>query len=90
MTFAHQGEQWLDDWMERNAWVCWMEHQRPWEIEAELISQLRLPLNIRDNGSHEFVPVLSAIRKAARLRAMEMATVTELGARRKPAGHPQT
>jgi hypothetical protein len=88
MTFTHQGEQWLDEWMERNAWVCWMEHQRPWEIEAELIGQLRLPLNIRDNGLHEFVPLLSSIRKAARTRAMDMPTVNELGGRRQTVGHP--
>ena len=29
MTPTHSGEQWLDDWMTENAFVCWLEHQAP-------------------------------------------------------------
>ena len=31
MTFTHNGEQWLDAWMEKNAYVFWVEHETPWE-----------------------------------------------------------
>jgi len=47
MTLTHSGEQWLDDWMTENAFVCWLEHQAPWEFEDELIGSLSLPLNIK-------------------------------------------
>lgn len=29
MTFTHLGEQWLDRWMEQNAFVCWVTHPAP-------------------------------------------------------------
>ena len=47
MTLTHSGEQWLDDWMTKNAFVCWLEHQVPWEFEDELLGSLSLPLNIK-------------------------------------------
>ena len=34
MTLTHSEEQWLDDWMTENAFVCWLEHQAPWEFEV--------------------------------------------------------
>ena len=43
MTLTHSGEQWLDDWMTENAFVCWLEHQAPWEFEDELLGSLSLP-----------------------------------------------
>ena len=27
MTFTHNGEQWLDNWLESNAFVCWLKIQ---------------------------------------------------------------
>ena len=27
MTFTHLGEQWLDEWMNDNAFVCWVENR---------------------------------------------------------------
>ena len=47
MTLTHSGEQWLDDWMTENAFVCWLEHQAPWVFEDELLGSLSLPLNIK-------------------------------------------
>ena len=38
MTLTHNGEQWLDDWMDKNAFVFWVEHQSPWELEEELLN----------------------------------------------------
>ena len=32
MTLTHNGERWLDDWMADNAFVCWLEHEAPWEF----------------------------------------------------------
>ena len=33
MTLTHLGEQWLDKWMEQNAFVCWAAHPSPWDVE---------------------------------------------------------
>ena len=33
MTFG-AGEQILSNWMSENAFVCWVEHPAPWEIEG--------------------------------------------------------
>ena len=49
MTLTHLGEQWLDNWMENNAFVCWQEHPAPWEVEEELLGTLSLPLHIERN-----------------------------------------
>jgi hypothetical protein len=71
MTFTHLGEQWLDDWMDANAFVCWVKHPEPWALEAELLQTLSLPLNIDQNGDHAFTPKLRAMRKEAKRLARE-------------------
>jgi len=48
MTFG-AGERILSDWMNENAFVCWLEHPAPWEIEHQLILELRPPLNLAEN-----------------------------------------
>jgi hypothetical protein len=55
MTFTHLGEQWLDNWMEENAFVYWVKHPAPWELEEEIIGTLSLPLNIKGNKDQLFV-----------------------------------
>jgi hypothetical protein len=65
MTFTHLGEQWLDKWMQDNAFVCWVEHPAPWELEDELLGTLSLPLNIKGNKHHLFADSLSQLRKDA-------------------------
>lgn len=65
MTFTHLGEQWLDNWMEKNAFVCWVEHPSPWDVEASTIETLSLPLNIQDNALHPFSRELSKLRTDA-------------------------
>jgi hypothetical protein len=62
LTFA-AGEQRLSEWMDRNAFVCWVEHPRPWEVEPGIIAELRPPLNLRENRTHPFHVTL---RSAAR------------------------
>lgn len=69
MTFGHEGEAALSEWLSSNARVAWCEHERPWELEAECIRALSLPLNLAQNASHPFHPALSSIRAAAKARA---------------------
>jgi hypothetical protein len=56
--------------MAENAFVVWVEHPAPWEIEQELLKSISCPLNIADNAHHPFVAELKRIRieglKAAR------------------------
>ena len=77
MTFTHQGEQWLDAWLNENALVCWTEHPEPWHLEHELLGAYSLPLNIQDNRSHPFCASLSEARRAAKEVAREMAIASE-------------
>ena len=71
MTFTHLGEQWLDNWLARNAFVCWTEHPEPWHLEHELLAANSLPLNIQDNRHHPYCSTLSAIRQEAKQQARE-------------------
>ena len=72
MTLTHNGEQWLDDWMDKNAFVFWVEHQSPWELEEELLNFFSLPLNIQGNRNHPFAKELNRIRKDAINTAREL------------------
>jgi hypothetical protein len=71
MTFTHRGEQWLDRWMEKNAYVCWLEYPSPWEIEASIFKVVSLPLNIQDNAHHPFSAEVSKLRKEAMFLARQ-------------------
>jgi hypothetical protein len=71
MTFG-AGERILSDWMNENAFVCWLEHPAPWEIEPFLIRELRPPLNLAENSHHPFCEQLSQIRGQARARARSL------------------
>ena len=77
MTFTHLGEQWLDDWMEENAFVAWVKHPAPWEVESEIFKDLSLPLNIQDNDCHPFAKQLSAMRSGAKRQARETPIANE-------------
>ena len=83
MTLTHSGEQWLDDWMTENAFVCWLEHQAPWEFEDKLLSSLSLPLNIKGNRDHPFARVLTEARIQAIKDAREWPIAIENNRRRK-------
>ena len=71
MTFG-DGERILSEWMSENAFVCWLEHSAPWEIEPALIRELRPPLNLAENSYHPFCAQLSEIRKHAKARARSL------------------
>lgn len=82
LTFTHLGEQWLDDWMEQNAYVCWVEHPEPWKVERVLFENVSLPLNIQDNRHHPFSTQLSEMRSAAKREAKELPLANEGNQRR--------
>jgi hypothetical protein len=74
-TFG-EGEQTLSGWMAENAFVGWVEHPSPWNIEDVLVQELRPPLNLKRNRAHPFYSELSAIREAAKARARALPIVT--------------
>jgi hypothetical protein len=78
MTLTHNGEQWLDAWMEKYAYVFWVEHENPWELEEDLLSTLSLPLNIQGNRSHPFAKELNRLRKEAIHNARELPIAEKL------------
>lgn len=71
MTFGKADEATLSHWMASNARVCWIEQNEPWLLEAELISQLDLPLNLNQNGHSALHNCLKELRAQARQRAQE-------------------
>ena len=77
MTFTHLGEQWLDNWMEENTFVCWLKHPAPWELEEELIGTLSLPLNIKGNKDQLFVDKLKQLRIHAIRQARDLPVANE-------------
>ena len=77
MTFTHLGEQWLDEWMSDNAFVCWVENNKPWEIEKGIFNTVSLPLNIQDNDHHQFSKTLSKMRTKSKQNARETSIARE-------------
>ena len=83
MTPTHSGEQWLDDWMTENAFVCWLGHEAPWEFEDELLGSPSLPLNIKGNRDHSFARVLAEARIQAIKSVREWPIALESNQRQK-------
>jgi hypothetical protein len=84
-TFTNPGEQALDAWMDRHAFVTWVETEAPWNIEKKLLSSgLSLPLNIDGNASQEAAALLEAARSKARCLANELDIVVDNGGPRRP------
>ncbi|GBF25049.1 hypothetical protein MnTg02_00078 [bacterium MnTg02] len=83
MTFTHLGEQFLDDWMEENAFACWVEHPAPWKLEKQLLESLSCPLNIQKNSDHLFAGELKRMRKEAIRQAREEPIAQEHNQQRK-------
>lgn len=80
-TFTNPGEQALDVWMAQHAKVVWAAVECPWELEAQLIRNWSLPLNIMDNARHSFCSTLRGIRAAAVDRARELPVALRNGSR---------
>ena len=72
MTFTKAGETKLSDWMSHNAYVTWVEHPTPWQVEEEAIKRFVLPLNLQENESNDFSGTLSGIRSEMRSKARNM------------------
>lgn len=69
VRFSDEGETILSEWMAENAFVCWIEHPRPWDVEDEAIETLDLPFNLRKNAHHSFHASLTHRRDVARAEA---------------------
>ena len=52
----------LNDWMKENAFVCWVKHEAPYDIEEYIITRSCLPLNIKHNERHPFSQKLKSMR----------------------------
>jgi hypothetical protein len=76
LTFA-DGEARLSHWMAENAFVCWVVHERPWELKDALLTALDLPLNLQGNQRHPFYRYLRSARAAARDQARAVSEVAE-------------
>lgn len=77
ITLTDSGERWIDQWMEENAFVAWVEHPEPWTIEHDLLRMLSCPLNIDANGHHQFASVLHKMRIDALKRARQLPIANE-------------
>jgi hypothetical protein len=77
ITLTHAGEQYLDEWMARNAFVAWLVCAEPWLLERALLKEISCPLNIADNGHHPFTPILKRMRGEAIRRARELPIANE-------------
>jgi hypothetical protein len=76
MTFVGKEEA-LRLWMAEHAAVAWVEVDRPWILEAHMISRLALPLNVEGNARHPFCAELRRIREQARARARQLPILLE-------------
>lgn len=77
ITLTHEGERWLDDWMNENAFVTWYKYPNPWEIEGQIIDGLSLPFNILGNEKHNFYLQLKQLRKSALYIAKNLPVVDQ-------------
>ena len=58
--------------MDENEFVLWVEHEKPWSIEKDILRNFSLPLNIQDNEHHEFSKTLISVRIRAKKIAEEL------------------
>ena len=75
MTFAPPGENWLDGWMQQNAFVCWTTHLKPLEAKLCIIKNVSLPPNIHNNEHHPFSKILKKTRREAKRLAKGTADI---------------
>ena len=55
----------------KNAFVYFIEHMEPWDLEKVLIKEISLPLNIQGNKNHPFPKLLSNMRSDAKALARD-------------------
>jgi len=62
--------------MADNAFVTWVETDRPWLAEQQLIASVNLPLNLDQNRQHAFHQQLTKARADARMAARALPVVS--------------
>lgn len=73
------GEKTLSSWMEAHAFVSFVAHDRPWELEDQLIAALDLPLNLEGSTRNAFHDELTDVRRRAVAVANELPAVLNPG-----------
>ncbi len=63
------GEIGISNWLDAYARIAWVECPEPWEVEAEVVRALGVPLNRAHNQAHPFYPTLGELRRASRVQA---------------------
>lgn len=63
----------LSVWQRQHLKLTWVEHDRPWLIEDEIIASLGPPLNLAGNASHPFHSTMSDARARFREAARQNA-----------------
>lgn len=77
-TFTKEGDDWLNKWMDENAFVTWVTCSNPWELEKKVLqSSHSPPLNILGNINNPFLTELKRIRREAKIRAEKMGILDE-------------
>jgi hypothetical protein len=74
---THLGELWLDDWLERNALICWQPRDEAVGARGGNYQEGFCPLNIKDNEHHPFFLTLRKIRADALANARLIAVANE-------------
>ena len=74
MTFA-EGEKEINHWLDENAFIGWIENNKPWEIEDRCIKHYSLPLNLDGNNNHPFYLTLKNLRKEAKENAKALPVI---------------
>jgi len=82
LTFTHLGEQWLDSWMQENAFVSWIVHSEPSQIEHDMLKLFNFSINLHDNGHRAFTKDLSLLRQNAFESARKPAIATKISQRK--------
>lgn len=49
-----EGEKWLNNWMDENAFVCWQLHDNPLALKKEMLKDHSFPLNTQHNSDNPF------------------------------------
>ncbi len=64
--FLGENEAKLNEWLDENSRVTFIECEEPWLYEASLIQQLDLPMNLEHNKQHPFYVTMKKVRSDAR------------------------
>jgi hypothetical protein len=82
-TFTNPGEIILDRWLAAHAHIAFAAVERPWDVEARLLSMMSLPFNLSGNAAHSFAADLSRMRAIARREAAALPVVIDNGGPRR-------